>query len=139
MNQTEIFYKIYLSFKGSRYLGWQAQKDFTPTVQGELNSVLATIFKTHQIHSTGSGRTDTGVHSLGHVVKVSAPFSIDHEALFKAFNSLLPNDIRVQKVESCEPNFLPTNHAIKKTYKYLFTNNEIGSPFQNDMIAILRL
>jgi tRNA pseudouridine38-40 synthase len=135
MSQTETFYKIYLSFKGSRFFGWQVQKDFHPTVQGELNSACKIIFKSENIHSVGSGRTDTGVHSLGHVIKLSAPFFIEYDALKRALNSQLPLDVRVLSVESCDQHFLPTNHALHKTYKYLFTNNDIESPFQNDLIA----
>lgn len=129
------FYKIKLAFKGSRFLGWQKQKDFTPTVQGELEAAISKIFKSKEIKTVGSGRTDTGVHSLGHVAKLQVPFSIEPSSLVKALNSNLPEDIRVLEASACDEGFLPTNHAIKKEYRYLFTNNDVESPFQRDMIA----
>ena len=132
------FYKVFLEFKGSRFLGWQIQKDFSPTVQGEFNKACSEIFKSNEIHTIGSGRTDTGVHSISHVVKLKAPFEIPNGALLKALNSKLNRDIRVNKIESCSEDFLPTNNALKKEYKYLFTNNDNLSAFQSDFIENCR-
>lgn len=130
-----IAYRITLSFKGSRYLGWQKQKDFEPTVQGELEKALQRIFKSSDVKTIGSGRTDTGVHSLGHVALAIAPFEIAPVSLTNALNSHLPSDIRVLDAAFCDESFRPTNDALKKEYRYLFTNNDQPSPFQRDMIA----
>ncbi|MBC75319.1 MAG: tRNA pseudouridine(38-40) synthase TruA [Halobacteriovoraceae bacterium] len=130
-----IYYKIFLTFKGSRFLGWQKQKDFHPAAQGELEGALRTIFKSNSIHTIGSGRTDTGVHSLSHVVKLRAPFEIPPKSLVRALNSNLADDIRVLDAAFCEESFRPTNDAIKKEYKYLFTTNLTSSPFQKDLMA----
>ncbi len=129
------FYKLHLSFRGTRFLGWQKQKDFRPTVQDDLEKALRVIFKSDLIHTIGSGRTDTGVHSLGHVVKLSAPFEIAPKNLVRALNSNLPVDIRVHEASFCSENFRPTNDALKKEYKYLFTTNAQLGPFQFDTIA----
>lgn len=129
-----VTYKIRLAFKGTRYLGWQKQKDFSPTVQDSLENALKKVFKS-AVQTVGSGRTDTGVHSLGHVVRASAPFEIEPTSLVKALNSNLTTDIRVLSAQFCEESFRPTNDAIKKEYKYLFTNNEQASPFQADLMA----
>lgn len=136
--KNKYFYKLKVSFKGTRYLGWQIQKDFHPTVQGTLNNACSEIFKSKEIKTIGSGRTDSGVHSLGHIVKLEAPFEIDHMGLLKGLNSILPDDIRVLEIDRCKENFLPTNHAKNKTYKYLFTNDQIHNPFQVDSIANFR-
>ncbi|MEX1100266.1 MAG: hypothetical protein WEB87_07560, partial [Bacteriovoracaceae bacterium] len=130
-----ITYKVKLAFKGSRYLGWQKQKDFYPTVQDELEKALKSIFKSATIHTVGSGRTDAGVHSLGHVARIKAPFDIEPEALHKALNSKLPDDARILEVAYCDPDFRPTNDALKKEYKYLFTNLKDPGPFQKDLVA----
>jgi tRNA pseudouridine38-40 synthase len=133
--ENNNFYKVFISFKGTRFLGWQIQKDFSPTVQGEFNKACSLVFKSQNVHTIGSGRTDTGVHSLGHVVKLEAPFFIECESLKKALNTNLPSDIRVHRVEVCDEGFLPTNHAKQKTYKYLFTNLSEVNPFAGDFIA----
>lgn len=136
--KNKFFYKLKISFKGSRYLGWQIQKDFHPTVQGTLNKACIQIFKTKNIKTIGSGRTDTGVHSLGHIVKLCAPIKIENSGLLKGLNSILPADIRVLEVRECEESFMPTNHAKNKTYKYLFTTEKIQNPFHVDTIANCR-
>ena len=136
--KNKYFYKLKVSFKGTRYLGWQIQKDFHPTVQGTLNKACSEIFKSEEIKTIGSGRTDTGVHSLGHIIKLSAPLKIDYTGLLKGLNSILPDDIRVIDVSECYESFLPTNHAKNKTYKYLFTTEQIQSPFHVDAIANCR-
>lgn len=133
--ENSSYYKILISFKGTRYLGWQIQKDFEPTVQGEFNKACCKVFKSNEIHTIGSGRTDTGVHSLGHIVKLEAPFFIEYENLKKALNTNLPDDIRVLNVEKSDSEFLPTNHAKQKTYKYLFTNKKDLNPFTSDLVA----
>lgn len=135
---SEIFYKLELQFNGTRYLGWQIQKDFSPTVQGELNKACCEIFKNKDIHTVGSGRTDTGVHSLGHIVRLKAPFKIEERALLKGLNSLLPKDIRVLGVEHIQKDFSATSDATKKEYIYLFTNNSVQGAFQKDFITNYR-
>jgi tRNA pseudouridine38-40 synthase len=130
-----VYYKLEVQFKGTRFLGWQKQKDFAPTVQDVLEDACSKIFKTRDISTVGSGRTDSGVHSLGHIVKLKAPFEIPHESLMKGINSSLPEDIRVIAVNECDEEFLPTNHAIKKEYIYLFSNFEDSCALQNDFIV----
>jgi tRNA pseudouridine38-40 synthase len=133
--KNKYFYKLKVSFNGAKYLGWQIQKDFHPTVQGTFNKACESLFKTTEIKTIGSGRTDTGVHSLGHIVKLEAPLEIPYEGVLRGLNSVLPSDIRVLEVSACDEGFLPTNHAKRKTYKYLFTNNKATNPFHADLIA----
>src|SRR5690606_32405473 len=106
----DSYFKLFLQFQGTHYFGWQVQPNH-PTVQGELSKALSEIFKSDSIKTIGSGRTDTGVHSRSHVVKVQVPFSIEPQALLKGLNSLLPRDILVNDVQYCSAEFLPTNDA----------------------------
>jgi tRNA pseudouridine38-40 synthase len=129
------FYTLEIQYKGTRYLGWQKQKDFEPTVQDALEDACSKIFKTREVFTVGSGRTDSGVHSLGHIVKLKAPFSIPYESLLRGINSHLPNDIRVMSVSGCDIDFLPTNHALKKEYIYLFSNLKDTTALQDDFIV----
>ena len=130
-----FYYQLDLQFKGTRFLGWQKQKDFEPTVQDTLETACSKIFKSDEISSIGSGRTDTGVHSLGHKVKVKVPFELPPEAIRKGLNSHLPTDIRILKVKKSTVSFKPTNDAIKKEYIYLFSNFEDSGALQNDFIV----
>lgn len=128
-----FYYNLRIQFRGTNYKGWQLQPNVI-TVQGELNRALNHIFKSPDIHSMGSGRTDAGVHALDYLVKIKVPFSILEKALVSALNSMLPNDIRVMSAETSSESFLPTNHAKAKEYIYRFSNLEHSNAFQDEFI-----
>lgn len=135
---TKIVYKIQLSFKGTKYLGWQKQKDFGPTVQGELNKALIKIFKSENISTTACGRTDSGVHASNMTVKLEVPFFIEKDGLLKALNSQLDPCISIKSIENSSTSFMPTYDAKSREYFYLFTNNRFQSPFEADLVASIK-
>ena len=53
-------YLINLSYNGSKYYGYQIQKN-KDTVEGEIEKVLSKIFN-RSINTIGASRTDKGVH-----------------------------------------------------------------------------
>lgn len=129
-------YRLVVSYVGTQYLGWQIQPEsYGKTVQGEINIALEKISKSSSIRSLGSGRTDTGVHALGQVAKVSIPLEINPQNLLKAMNSHLPEDIRVLEASVSTHEFMPTVHAKSKEYHYRFSVNEIHSPFAEHLIS----
>lgn len=121
------YYQLKISYDGHSYYGWQIQPN-VKTVQGELNRALEEITKS-SVKTIGAGRTDTGVHALGQIVKIECDLEISPEALIKALNSLLPKDIRVLECSLSTKDFLPTSHAKQKTYHYLFSNQKEVNPF----------
>jgi tRNA pseudouridine38-40 synthase len=127
-------YKIIIQFEGSRYFGWQIQPD-QKTIQGTFNSALEVILKTTEFKTIGSGRTDAGVHAAYFVVKASFEYEMQLEALKRALNSNLPEDIRVLDVQKATESFRPTNDAKDKTYHYLFTNNKEKNVFSRNAYA----
>ena len=129
-------YKLILQYKGTHYLGWQIQpEDAGQTVQGEVNRALKTLSKSDDVRTMGAGRTDSGVHALGQVVKASMPLSIDPRNLVKALNSNLPTDIRVVDASITDEEFFPTVHAVSKEYQYRFTAERMSTAFQTELIA----
>lgn len=127
-------YKIIIQYKGTGYLGFQVQAQ-GKTIQGEINSALSTLSKSHDIKSLGSGRTDAGVHALGQVLRVEMPLDMPAHNLVRAMNSNLPVDIRVLSAEISDSNFHPIFNAKTKEYNYVFSNDEIHSPFANDLMT----
>ena len=121
-------YKIVIQFNGQNYSGWQIQNEPIITVQLKINKALEVIFK-QKIKTTGSGRTDTGVHAKDFHVVFDAPFEIAHPNLVKALNGNLPGDVRVLSSGYVHSEFRPTNDAIEKEYRYYFTTEAEGSPF----------
>ena len=55
-------YKITISYEGTRYNGWQIQRDKSVTIQGKISEVLTNLAG-EKIEVIGSGRTDSGVHA----------------------------------------------------------------------------
>ena len=55
-------YLINLSYNGSKYYGYQIQKN-KDTVEGEIEKVLSKIFN-RSINTIGASRTDRGVHAI---------------------------------------------------------------------------
>jgi tRNA pseudouridine38-40 synthase len=120
--------KLTLAYDGSPFHGWQRQPNLR-TVQGELEQALGRLFN-HEVHVTGSGRTDAGVHAHGQVASVGTTRSIDTHAALRGANALLPPEIRVLQVEEAAPDFHARRSARAKTYEYRVWRDWIVSPFQ---------
>ena len=62
--------KLVVQYDGSRYLGWQRQKEEDPesprTIQGKLEQVLSRMTG-ERIQVIGACRTDAGVHAEAQV------------------------------------------------------------------------
>lgn len=128
-------YKLIVQYKGTRYLGWQIQPETSgSTVQGEMNRALKIISKSDEVRTLGAGRTDSGVHALGQVVKASIQLEIIPEKLQRALNVHLPDDIKVIHAEASDAEFMPTVHAKSKEYHYRFTCNYSAAALQSDLI-----
>ena len=108
-------YFIELSYFGKNYHGWQIQPDVV-SVQEKLNQALSTIYQ-KEIQVVGAGRTDTGVHAK----QMFAHFDIEEELkkdiVFK-LNSIVPNDITIDKVFLVENEKHARFDAISRSYEY---------------------
>lgn len=91
----QYFFRI--AFKGTRYHGWQVQKN-ARTVQGEMNRVLRNLFRLEAAHTLGCGRTDTGVHASTFYFSFWTESTFDRERLRFRMNNFLPHDIAVHGI-----------------------------------------
>jgi len=128
--------KLTLAYDGTEFHGWQIQPQL-PTVQGELQETLRKLFN-HDVHVTGSGRTDAGVHAHGQVASVETMRKIDPDAVLRGANALLPPAIRVLAVEEVSPEFHARRSARSKTYEYRIWRNPIVSPFHSRYVYAFR-
>ncbi len=110
-------FKMTLEYDGTRYSGWQVQKN-ARTVQGELLRVMRDVFKTVDLDVQGSGRTDAGVHALGQVAHLEVATVLAPEIIRMKLNDLLPPDISLLEVEKASPAFHARHDAISRTYVY---------------------
>ena len=115
--------RLILSYDGTNFCGWQIQPNGN-SVQAELQKVLCQITG-EEVHVTGSGRTDAGVHALGQTANFYTSASIGPERLIYAMNALLPDDIVIQKVEEVASGFHARYDAKGKHYQYVLYNAKI--------------
>jgi len=111
-------FKLLLEYDGSRYSGWQEQKN-ARTVMGELRKAAAAVFNgTVELH--GAGRTDAGVHALGQVahLKVLQQVRDAPATLLRRLNDLLPADIVVLNLEPATRTFHARHDAVSRSYIY---------------------
>jgi tRNA pseudouridine38-40 synthase len=111
-------FKLVLEYDGSRYSGWQEQKN-ARTVMGELRKAAVAVFH-GEVDLHGAGRTDAGVHALGQVahLRVSRPVKEAPALLVRRMNDLLPADIVVLQLEPAARNFHARHDAISRSYIY---------------------
>lgn len=119
--------KLTVSYRGTSYAGWQVQPD-KPSIQGELQAVVKRLTES-VTKVTGASRTDAGVHALGQVCHFDAPRSIPTAQWMRAFERLLPEDIRVIACEEVNGDFHARFDARKKVYRYYIDPAPIASPF----------
>ena len=110
-------FKVTLEYEGTRYSGWQVQKN-ARTVQGELHRALRAVFASPDFELYGSGRTDAGVHALGQVAHLDARTVLGPEIIRMKANDLLPPDINIIEVEKATPGFHARHDAKARSYLY---------------------
>ncbi|BBB33338.1 tRNA pseudouridine38-40 synthase [Thermotomaculum hydrothermale] len=120
--------KLILQYDGTNYSGWQIQPD-VKTVQGVVKQAVETLVD-HEVKLIGASRTDAGVHAFGQVAAFKTKKSHSLYVIKKGLNSILPEDIRVIKVEEVDTSFHPRFNAKGKTYKYRFFIGDVVPPFE---------
>jgi tRNA pseudouridine38-40 synthase len=109
-------WKLTIEYKGTRYLGWQEQKQGR-TVQGALRAAAEDYFG-EKVDLGGSGRTDAGVHALAQVAHLRAVKKLPAGPMQAALNERLPADIHVLKIEAVAERFHARHSAIARQYLY---------------------
>ncbi|MBM3404027.1 MAG: tRNA pseudouridine(38-40) synthase TruA [Bacteroidetes bacterium] len=127
-------YFFRLSFKGTRYHGWQSQPNAI-SVQGTLEKAFTTLLRT-SIKITGAGRTDAGVHARNYVAHADIPESVlelPGQAFLYHLNAILPEDIVVHDLLKVVPDAHARFSAVSRTYRYYLSRQK--DPFLRDFIC----
>lgn len=111
-------FKVLLEYDGSRYSGWQDQKN-ARTVMGELKKAAREVLHA-DVDMQGAGRTDAGVHALGQVMhmKIASPVRNPPDTIARRINDLLPADIVILDLEPAPRSFHARHDALTRTYLY---------------------
>ncbi|MEO8349874.1 MAG: tRNA pseudouridine(38-40) synthase TruA [Acidobacteriota bacterium] len=110
-------WKLTLEYDGTRYRGWQIQKNTDRTVQGVLLRAARELLGP-DASAGGAGRTDAGVHALAQVAHLKARRSLAPAELQWGLNEGLPSDVNVLAVEPAPPTFHARHDAKSRTYLY---------------------
>src|SRR5881409_2251379 len=97
-------FKVCLEYLGTRYSGWQAQKN-ARTVQGEVQQAIRRSVGTADFELYGAGRTDAGVHALAQVAHLDIETDLAAEQLRRRINAELPSDIHILRIEPADRRF----------------------------------
>jgi len=110
-------YKLTIEYAGTRYSGWQIQKN-AKTVQGEIDRAVRTVTGRKDFELYGSGRTDAGVHALGQVAHLDVSTNLPAESLKRRLNDELPADINILTAAQVPHRFHARHHAVARRYLY---------------------
>ncbi len=113
------YYKAIIQYDGTNYFGFQWQKGIV-TVQNDLNLALGKILS-GKISTMSASRTDTGVHAIEQIVKLTTEYEIESDLFLIQLNQILPLQIRCVSFMPCEASYQPTTGHKSKEYRYLFT------------------
>jgi len=113
-----ICFKVLLEYDGTRYSGWQEQKN-ARTVMGEIRKAARQVFGS-DVEMQGAGRTDAGVHALGQAMHIKVPAQVKQSpaVIKQRLNDLLPADIVVLDLQSAHRNFHARHDARSRVYVY---------------------
>lgn len=128
--------KLTIAYDGGNYHGWQVQPNGI-TIQEELESA-AGKFSGFQSRMEGSGRTDAGVHAWGQVASWGYSGQLPLTRIQAAFNSLLPKDIVVRRLEEMNASFHARKSARSKTYLYVIDNGQVANPLLRNYVWHIR-
>lgn len=117
---------VHLAYNGKQYNGWQIQPD-TPTVQSELERCMSMKLR-QEVHVTGCGRTDTGVHARNFYAHFDLEVPIeDCENFVYRLNQFLPPDIVVYRIWEVPLESHARFDALSRTYHYYIAQKK--NPF----------
>ncbi len=119
-------WKLILEYDGTRYSGWQEQKN-ARTVMGELRQAAEAVLRT-PVELKGAGRTDAGVHAAAQVAHLRSPTrKLPKPAdLLAALNDALPADIAILSLEQATARFDARHDADQRTYLYQIATRKMA-------------
>lgn len=106
-----------VSYDGTRYQGWQKNKNAENTLQDKLETLISRYLgEPVEVH--GSGRTDKGVHAIGQVISFKSSKKLDKKTTLIDLQGFCPEDIAFYELEEVDERFHARLSAVSKTYAY---------------------
>ena len=108
-------YFIEVAYKGTKFNGFQVQ-DNAQTVQSAIDHALSTLMR-EAIETTGSSRTDSGVHALQNFLHFDLEKPLHPQFIYKV-NAILPPDILLRHVYEVADDAHSRFAALSRSYEY---------------------
>ena len=122
-------FKLILQYDGTRYNGWQNQKNTTNTLQTKLETLLSRMTN-ETISLAASGRTDAGVHASAQVANFKSNTTLSCGEIVAYMNEYLPSDIGILDATIVDERFHSRLQAVGKTYVYRIWNSDVPNIFE---------
>jgi tRNA pseudouridine38-40 synthase len=106
-----------VEYAGTRYSGWQIQKN-ARTIQGEIDRAVRTVTGRTDFELYGSGRTDAGVHAVAQIAHLDVSATLPPDTLRRRLNDELPSDINILSAIVVPHRFHARHHAVSRRYVY---------------------
>jgi len=129
-------YAIGLEYDGSRFLGWQIQRQ-EPTVQACLERAVSAVAN-HEARVTCCGRTDTGVHAVGQVAHFDSVAERSERSWVLGINSKLPEGVSVLWIRPVGDDFHARFSAFSRSYRYRVLNRWVRPALEARRMAWCR-
>ncbi len=124
--------KIVLSYDGSKFNGFQAQRDGRVAVANKIEEALKNLGCDARFNA--SGRTDRGVHATYQVIDLAYPNHFRELDRFKIYlDRQLSSYIKIRDVSLVDDDFHSRFFAKSRLYRYIFKNAE-PTPFESDYL-----
>jgi len=122
-----------IEYDGTDYAGWQHQKN-AKSIQDTIEAALKRITG-RKARLISCGRTDSGVHALGHIANFKTGSKIPLFKLRRALNSVLPKDIVIKEAREAPLKFHSRFDAKSKVYRYTIANGSYPPAICRDFIT----
>lgn len=121
---------LVISYDGTRYSGWQVQKNSTTVQEIFQNSLKNVVLE--DVDIKGCSRTDAKVHANNYYVNFKTSSRINVKNIINAMNRFLPYDICVKNAFEVSDDFHARYSCTGKEYVYKIWNHQIRNPFMHD-------
>jgi tRNA pseudouridine38-40 synthase len=115
-----------VSYEGTTYHGWQAQKHHSRTIQQTVQAALGKV-AAQPVEVVCAGRTDAGVHATAQVLHFDTLARRNAQAWVSGVNHFLPDDIAMRWAGGVGEDFHARYSARSRTYRYFILNTRFRS------------
>ena len=128
-------FRLELCYDGTRWAGWQKQKNTDNTIQQRLETLLSRMLS-QPVELAASGRTDAGVHARRQVCSFRAETELPVDIMLTELRKYLPEDIGALALEEAPPRFHARLSCVEKCYVYRIWTGDMPCVFERKYVYV---